>query len=326
MVNHDSASNFAFDLSTRATSSRSTNATPTRVSSMPRLGMIRLAPLLFLLVAMQSLWAAELKSIPNCKLEVTDWADGDSFLIHTPAGQFYTIRLYGVDCVELHIGDATDARRLRSQRRYFGITEFGGSAEKSIELAKSYGQLAKGETVKLLSKPFTVHTAFADGRGDGKHKRIYAFIELSSGEDLGASLVAKGLARAYGVARSTYKGQSQDEMRESLADLELQAAKRDLGIWAKTDWENLPEERRQEREEEEMLALAVDGGGGLPPGAKVNINTAARDELMLLPGIGEITANRIIEKRPFNKVEDLTKVSGIGEGTLKKLRESLVVE
>ncbi len=75
-----------------------------------------------------------------------------------------------------------------------------------------------------------------------------------------------------------------------------------------------------------VQSFSVDGGGGLPPGAKVNLNTAARDELMLLPGVGEITANRIIENRPYKKVEDLTKVSGIGEGTLKKLRESLAVE
>jgi len=275
---------------------------------------------------MPCLMAAELESIPNCKLQVTDWADGDSFLIETPEGDSFTIRLYGVDCVELHVGDATDARRLRSQRRYFGITGFGDDTEKSIELAKSFGQMAKEETVRLLAKPFTVHTSFADGRGDGKYKRIYAFIELSNGEDLGSALVAKGLARAFGVSRSTYRGQSQGEMRESLADLELQAAKRGLGIWAKTDWEKLPGERREDREEEEALALAVDGGGKLPEGAKVNINTAARDELMLLPGIGEVMAIRIIEGRPFKRVEDLTKVSGIGEGTLKKLRDSVVVE
>lgn len=288
--------------------------------------MIRLVTVLILLITIPYLSAAELEPIPNCKLEVTDWADGDSFLIETPKGDSFTIRLYGVDCVELHVGDATDARRLRSQRRYFGITEFGGDAEKSIQLAKSYGQLAKDEMIKLLTKPFTVHTSYADGRGDGKYKRIYAFIELSSGDDLGASLVAKGLARAYGVSRSTYRGQSQDEMRASLTDLELQAAKRGLGIWAKTDWEKLPEERRQEREEEETLAMAVDGGGKLPDGAKVNVNSAARDELMLLPGIGETMANRIIEARPFKSVEDLTNVSGIGDGTLNKLRESLVIE
>lgn len=289
-------------------------------------GMNRLVTLLVVLLSMPCLMAAELESIPNCKLVPTEWADGDSFLIETPEGQKHSVRLYGIDCIEMRAGDESDARRLRSQRRYFGITGFGDDHVKSIELAKSYGQLAKDEMMKLLAKPFTVHTAFADGRGDGKYKRIYAFIELSSGEDLGATLVAKGLARAYGVSRSTYKGQSRDEMRASLADLELQAAKRGLGVWEKTDWEKLPEERRIEREEEESLALAVDGGGKLPEGAKVNINTAARDELMLLPGIGETMANRIIEGRPFKRVEDLTKVSGIGDGTLEKLRDSVVVE
>ena len=40
------------------------------------------------------------------------------------------------------------------------------------------------ELVAALAKPFTVHTAFADARGDGKHKRIYGFVTTADGEDL----------------------------------------------------------------------------------------------------------------------------------------------
>jgi DNA uptake protein ComE-like DNA-binding protein len=39
-----------------------------------------------------------------------------------------------------------------------------------------------------------------------------------------------------------------------------------------------------------------------------------------------VTANRIIESRPYAKLEDLTEVSGIGKQTLQKLAPFLVFE
>ena len=57
--------------------------------------------------------------------------------------------------------------------------------------------------------------------------------------------------------------------------------------------------------------------------------TADRDELMTLPGIGEVIAERIIvyreENGPFEKIEDIVNVSGIGDATFLKLRDYITV-
>lgn len=269
-----------------------------------------------------------LTSFPGCELVPAEWADGDSFSVRFADGKERTIRLYGVDCLEWHVTDETDARRLRAQRRYFGIAKAGGAAAESIALAKGFGEKAARRMGELLREPFTVHTKGADAGGDGKFKRYYGFVTTGVGRDLGEQLVAEGLARAFGVCRQAPDGRSRDDYCEGLRDLELAAAKRGLGVWAKTDWEKLPEERRVERKEAAELAAARDGGKAHPD-AKVNPNSAARDELMSLPGIGETKANAIIEGREdgrYEKLEDLDRVRGIGPGILEGIEEWLEFE
>ena len=67
-----------------------------------------------------------------------------------------------------------------------------------------------------------------------------------------------------------------------------------------------------------------------PPAEKININTADAATLDLLPGIGEKRAQDIIDYRnangPFRIPEDLTRVSGIGEGILEGLIDYITVE
>lgn len=59
----------------------------------------------------------------------------------------------------------------------------------------------------------------------------------------------------------------------------------------------------------------------------VNINTADKEMLTLLPGIGPVTAEAIIAYRNtngnFKSIDELTKVKGIGEKTLVKLKPFL---
>ncbi|WP_409289385.1 helix-hairpin-helix domain-containing protein [Peribacillus sp. SCS-37] len=78
-------------------------------------------------------------------------------------------------------------------------------------------------------------------------------------------------------------------------------------------------------------AMPGAAGGSVPGGdEKVNINTADEAELMTLTGIGPSKAAAIIEYRTreggFKKPEDLKNISGIGEKTFEKLKESIKVQ
>ena len=60
------------------------------------------------------------------------------------------------------------------------------------------------------------------------------------------------------------------------------------------------------------------------PDKPVDINNASEKELMMLPGVGATTAKAIIAGRPFQSVDDLAKVKGIGDKTLAKLKPHAV--
>jgi competence protein ComEA len=74
-----------------------------------------------------------------------------------------------------------------------------------------------------------------------------------------------------------------------------------------------------------LADIGAEAGSVEPPGARININTATAIELDVLPGIGEVTADRIIAYReqngPYRSVDDLIHVQGISARTIDGFRD-----
>ena len=76
------------------------------------------------------------------------------------------------------------------------------------------------------------------------------------------------------------------------------------------------------------LALCC-AAAALPSQSAVNLNTASRDELVTVPGIGPAKAQAIVEHRkthgPFKTVDDLRQVKGFRDKLVERLRPELTV-
>lgn len=277
---------------------------------------LRLSNLLLLMLS-GPLGATELQRFDQCRLVANKANDGDSFVVCAGDREMH-VRLYFVDCPESIVSTDADAKRVREQARYFGVTEvvkvleFGREATKFMEAA--------------LEKPFTVHTSFATALGRSRGGRVYGFVTTSDGKDFAGLLVANGFARVYGVRRPGPQGRAGEDIRKELEILETQAMAKKTGIWAVSDPEERVKMRALEQQEaQELVQLRKELSGKKGATGGIDLNTDGSGELQSVPGVGPVLAASIIATRPFKSTDDLLRVKGVGKKSFEKLRPFFVV-
>jgi competence ComEA-like helix-hairpin-helix protein len=238
----------------------------------------------------------------NCRLILNPANDGDSF--HISSGdKEYVIRLSMVDTPEV---EGTDPHRLIEQAKYFDIT---------VPQAIEVGEAAKKFTEEKLSGPFTAFTRMSAGMGRSSIARVYGFVQTKDG-DLGEQLVRNGLARAYG-ARVVPPGfdSTQPEITK-LQQFEDEARKEKIGGWG------IATGRLHELAEQPTAFSFFDRitSNDSEATKKLDINTATKEQLEELPGVGSVLADAIIAACPFKSADDLRSVKAIGEKRYEKLR------
>ncbi len=263
--------------------------------------------------------AAELETVEDAVLIEADMNDGDSFRVKAGDRELH-LRLYFVDCPETDFGSAAELERIRDQQHHFGL-------EDPHDVVR-YGERATDYVKTVLAEPFSVHTSYAWAPGRSAGGRYYAFVETHDGRDLGHLLVEAGLARVHGKTRPAPDGRSSRQVLEELDDLRTLAMLKRTGIWEATNPELLVEMRRNSRKAAAELDAFKEQVAGTRSrdDAPLDLNRATDAQLQRIPGIGPVSAAKIIAGRPYRRVEDLLKIPGIGPKRLEAIAPYLTLD
>lgn len=158
------------------------------------------------------------EKLEGCRFMKDRYGDGDSFHV-SHKGKEYIFRLYFVDAPE-----SSDDKpfRVRSQAKYFGITE---------QQVLDYGHKATLFTDALLQQPFTVYTQWLDAKGSSQLPRYFGVIITKEGKNLAQLLTEKGLVRVYGAAADVPKVLKGNEFRLKLDEIQRKMQKSKQGAW-----------------------------------------------------------------------------------------------
>lgn len=74
-----------------------------------------------------------------------------------------------------------------------------------------------------------------------------------------------------------------------------------------------------------LLGVAILAAAPVRAQKLVDLNSASREEIESLPGIGEKMADEIINHRPFGKIDDLLQIPRFGEKRLAQIRDLVAI-
>lgn len=120
------------------------------------------------------------------------------------------------------------------------------------------------------------------------------------------------------------------EKGSTLQDL-LQRIEEQMNIQNNFQLQNAMTIQLPDREKPEYIVMGkMAAAKRLSLGLPLDINQATQDDFMLIPGIGEVMAEKIVSRRKvigrFTKLDQLTEIEGIKEKKLSKLTPYLFIE
>ncbi len=137
--------------------------------------------------------------------------------------------------------------------------------------------------------------------------------------------VGKSTAKAI-VAGRPYKSVDDLKRVKGMSDAKIQMLKDKVTVGGATAT-TAPAAASQKAATTQKAATekAQKTAAKLAPGQRININTATKQELEALPGIGPAKAQAIIDNRPYSKPEDIMKVKGIKQKIFDKIKDNITV-
>jgi len=240
------------------------------------------------------------------------------------------------------VGAAT-AKKIVANRPYSTVDDLSkaGLKPKAIEALKPFVTAGKVQAAPVAAAA-TKATAAVSTKAAEAQKTVGALVDINSASEKELEVI-KGVGPATAkkiVANRPYK--TVDEL--SKAGLKpkaieaikpfvtvgktqsTQATQTATGLVTKAAAPVAADAAKATKDVKATAASTKTAAAKLAPGTKININTADQATLEKLPEIGPVKAKAIIDGRPYNKIEDIMKVSGIKGKTFEVIKDYIIVK